>query len=103
MPINVLRISKYAIGSLMSLSIYTCYNNGCNIWASNHVTKIGFKERKIVEYENRIRQFSGPDKIFRYFATVSVESNNQQSKTLMTTDDFISLVYKGLKTQNYIK
>ena len=27
--------------------------------------KVGFRERKIVEYENRIRQYSTPDKVFR--------------------------------------
>merc|ERR1712168_815593 len=29
-----------------------------------------FKQRKLREYENKIRQYSNPDKIFRYFATV---------------------------------
>ena len=32
----------------------------------------GFRNRKIMEYENRIRQYSTPDKIFRYFATFKV-------------------------------
>lgn len=32
----------------------------------------GFRNRKIVEYENRIRMYSTPDKIFRYFATYRV-------------------------------
>ena len=32
----------------------------------------GFGERKVMEYENRIREFSTPDKIFRYFTTVRV-------------------------------
>ena len=34
--------------------------------------KVGFRNRKIIEYENRIRQYSTPDKIFRYFATYKV-------------------------------
>ena len=34
--------------------------------------KVGFKDRKIIEYENRIRSYSTPDKIFRYFATYRV-------------------------------
>lgn len=34
--------------------------------------KIGFRERRIIEYENRIRTYSSPDKIFRYFATLKV-------------------------------
>ncbi len=31
--------------------------------------RTGFRDRKIIDYENRIRSFSTPDKIFRYFAT----------------------------------
>jgi hypothetical protein len=31
--------------------------------------RIGFRDRKIIDYENRIRSFSTPDKIFRYFAS----------------------------------
>ena len=31
--------------------------------------KIGFRDRKIIDYENRLRAYSAPDKIFRYFAT----------------------------------
>eukprot|EP00050_Salpingoeca_kvevrii_P003443 m.224427 g.224427 ORF g.224427 m.224427 type:complete len:469 (+) comp10830_c0_seq1:2018-3424(+) len=35
--------------------------------------KVGFRERKFRNYENRIRTMSNPDKIFRYFATVEVD------------------------------
>ena len=31
--------------------------------------RVGFRDRKIIDYENRIRAYSTPDKIFRYFAT----------------------------------
>ena len=31
--------------------------------------RIGFRDRKIIDYENRIRTYSTPDKIFRYFST----------------------------------
>ncbi|CAJ0604109.1 unnamed protein product [Cylicocyclus nassatus] len=34
--------------------------------------KIGFRERRIIEYEDRIRLYSTPDKIFRYFATLKI-------------------------------
>ena len=34
--------------------------------------KVGFRDRKIIDYENRIRSFSTPDKIFRYFASFKV-------------------------------
>ena len=30
---------------------------------SNAPEKIGFRDRKIIEYENRIRQYSAPDKV----------------------------------------
>jgi len=43
-----------------------------NIEKKNNVKKkerIGFRDRKIIDYENRIRAYSTPDKIFRYFAT----------------------------------
>ncbi|XP_057298068.1 calcium uptake protein 1, mitochondrial-like [Hydractinia symbiolongicarpus] len=53
---------------------------------SLHKSQAGFKERKIIEYENRIRAYSTPDKIFRYFATL------QDTKTgdiYMTPEDFV--------------
>ena len=31
--------------------------------------RVGFRDRKIIDYENRIRAYSTPDKIFRYFAS----------------------------------
>lgn len=34
--------------------------------------RVGFRERKIMAYEDRVRQYSTPDKIFRYFATYKV-------------------------------
>ncbi len=40
--------------------------------------KIGFRDRKIIDYENRIRTYSTPDKIFRYFASFkSVQSDGE--------------------------
>ncbi|XP_065339734.1 calcium uptake protein 1 homolog, mitochondrial isoform X2 [Cloeon dipterum] len=50
--------------------------------------KIGFRDRKIMEYENRIRLFSTPDKIFRYFATVKL-GGNLEGEVFMTPNDFI--------------
>ena len=40
-------------------------NNG----NGNKKERVGFRDRKIIDYENRIRAYSTPDKIFRYFAT----------------------------------
>jgi len=39
--------------------------------------KLGFKELKSMNYENRLRRYSNPDKIFRYFA--SLESFNEDN------------------------
>ncbi|XP_061388733.1 calcium uptake protein 1 homolog, mitochondrial-like isoform X4 [Musca vetustissima] len=58
--------------------------------------KVGFRERKIIEYENRIRQFSTPDKIFRYFATVRL-TTPQGTTVCMTPDDFLRSIYPGMK------
>lgn len=58
--------------------------------------KVGFRERKIIEYENRIRQFSTPDKIFRYFATVRL-TTSQGTTVCMTPDDFLRSIYPGIK------
>ncbi|CAD6997933.1 unnamed protein product [Ceratitis capitata] len=57
--------------------------------------KMGFRERKIIEYENRIRAYSTPDKIFRYFATVRLTTPTS-SEVCMTPDDFLRSIYPGL-------
>ncbi|XP_072051347.1 calcium uptake protein 1, mitochondrial-like [Amphiura filiformis] len=49
----------------------------------------GFRDRKIIEYENRIRQYSTPDKIFRYFATLRVVNDEGFSEIFMTPKDFV--------------
>lgn len=51
---------------------------------------------KIIEYENRLRLFSTPDKIFRYFATVRLQSTDGVV-VYMTPDDFLRAIYPGLK------
>ncbi|XP_065164581.1 calcium uptake protein 1 homolog, mitochondrial isoform X2 [Atheta coriaria] len=56
--------------------------------------KIGFRERKIIEYENRIRHYSTPDKVFRYFATLQ---SADHSDIYMTPDDFLRSITPGLK------
>ncbi|KAL2303250.1 hypothetical protein Nmel_010715, partial [Mimus melanotis] len=40
----------------------------------------GFRDRKVMEYENRIRAYSTPDKIFRYFATLKVINEHGESE-----------------------
>ncbi|XP_058826411.1 calcium uptake protein 1 homolog, mitochondrial-like isoform X2 [Topomyia yanbarensis] len=58
--------------------------------------KIGFRDRKIIEYENRMRSFSTPDKIFRYFATVKL-IHGETSTVYMTPFDFLRAITPGLK------
>ncbi|XP_032671843.1 calcium uptake protein 1 homolog, mitochondrial isoform X2 [Odontomachus brunneus] len=65
----------------------------------NKKEKIGFRDRKIIEYENRIRAFSTPDKIFRYFATVQVTSL-EGTETYMTPDDFLRTITPGMQQPN---
>ncbi|KAI3383079.1 hypothetical protein SNEBB_001538 [Seison nebaliae] len=56
-----------------------------------------FRERKIIEYENRIRSYSTPDKIFRYFATIKLYTgNDQEHEVFMTPDDFVRSITPGI-------
>jgi hypothetical protein len=51
-----------------------------------------------MEYENRIRQYSTPDKVFRYFATLQVAHPNGEShEVFMTPDDFLRSMTPGIK------
>ncbi|RZF45590.1 hypothetical protein LSTR_LSTR014472 [Laodelphax striatellus] len=63
--------------------------------------KVGFRDRTIIEYENRIRHFSTPDKVFRYFATLQVShvhaSGTETHEVFMTPDDFLRSMTPGLK------
>uniref|UniRef100_A0A8C5Q9A2 Mitochondrial calcium uptake 1 n=1 Tax=Leptobrachium leishanense TaxID=445787 RepID=A0A8C5Q9A2_9ANUR len=51
--------------------------------------RTGFRDRKVMEYENRIRAFSTPDKIFRYFATLKVIHESGEVEVFMTPQDFV--------------
>lgn len=42
-----------------------------------------------MEYENRIRAYSTPDKIFRYFATLKVINEPGEAEVFMTPEDFV--------------
>ena len=58
---------------------------------------MGFRSRKIMEYENRIRQYSTPDKIFRYFATYKVTDAKGDLHIMMTPQDFLTSITPGIK------
>lgn len=49
-----------------------------------------------MEYENRMRSFSTPDKIFRYFATVRI-IHGDTTEVFMTPDDFLRAITPGMK------
>ncbi|CAG2059823.1 unnamed protein product, partial [Timema podura] len=57
---------------------------------------IGFREKKIIEYENRLRSYSTADKVFRYFATVKIV-NAVGSEVFMTPDDFLRSLTPGMR------
>lgn len=59
--------------------------------------KPGFRDRKIIEYENRIRAYSTPDKIFRYFATMRVYNEAGDSEIFMSPQDFLRSITPGTK------
>jgi hypothetical protein len=60
--------------------------------------KMTFRNRKIIEYENRIRQYSTPDKIFRYFATIKKWNEKLNDYEIyMTPEDFVRSLTYGVK------
>lgn len=60
--------------------------------------KVGFRDRKIIEYGNRIRAYSTPDKIFRYFATLKVlNTETSEYEICMTPADFVRSITPGIK------
>jgi hypothetical protein len=54
---------------------------------------------QIIEYENRIRQYSTPDKVFRYFATIQVPHHHgyESYEPFMTPIDFLTSMTPGIK------
>lgn len=59
--------------------------------------RVGFRNRKIIEYENRIREYSTPDKIFRYFATLKAVHDNGEWEVFMTPEDFVRSITPSMK------
>ncbi|CAD5214042.1 unnamed protein product [Bursaphelenchus xylophilus] len=55
-----------------------------------------FRQKRIIEYENRLRMYSAPDKIFRYFATVKYIDNDGQASIFMTPEDFVRSLTPGV-------
>merc|ERR1711982_132602 len=64
--------------------------------------KIGFRDRKIIEYENRIRQYSAPDKVFRYFSTYKLVDEKGNHEFMMTPEDFLRSISPGEKQPEHL-
>ncbi|XP_063726992.1 calcium uptake protein 1, mitochondrial-like isoform X1 [Symsagittifera roscoffensis] len=56
--------------------------------------KTGFRDQKVIEYENRIKLYSTPDKIFRYYATLQV---GKEKEVYMTPADFVRSIIPDSK------
>ncbi|KAK3719415.1 hypothetical protein QZH41_015667, partial [Actinostola sp. cb2023] len=54
-----------------------------------------FKARRIIEYENRIRQYSTPDKVFRYFASLKIVHPGDENEIFMSPEDFVRSLTPG--------
>ncbi|OQV13724.1 Calcium uptake protein 1, mitochondrial [Hypsibius exemplaris] len=60
--------------------------------------KGGFRDRKIIEYENRVRAYSTPDKVFRLFATLKIHDDDGEGYGIyMTPDDFVRAITPGMR------
>ncbi|KAL3102006.1 hypothetical protein niasHS_003415 [Heterodera schachtii] len=70
----------------------------CAIGQSPHKKKrkVGFREQRVVQYENRIRAYSSPDKIFRYFATIKLHYEDGSFDIFMTPEDFVRSLTPGV-------
>jgi len=66
------------------------------------VEKLGFRDRKIIEYENRIRQYSTPDKVFRYFSTYKLVDEKGNHEVMMTPEDFLRSISPGEKQPEHL-
>ena len=57
--------------------------------------RVSFHDRRVIGYEDRIRAYSTPDKIFRYFATLKIRTKGA-SYIYMTPDDFLRSITPGI-------
>ncbi|XP_072484326.1 calcium uptake protein 1, mitochondrial [Notamacropus eugenii] len=62
----------------------------------------GFRDRKVMEYENRIRAYSTPDKIFRYFATLKIINEPGEAEVFMTPQDFVRSITPNEKQPEHL-
>ena len=55
-----------------------------------------FREQQIINYEDRIRAYSTPDKIFRMFATIKIYDDKGNWEVFMTPTDFVRSITPGV-------
>jgi hypothetical protein len=85
--------------SALSFDTFLMFPILCSLQSKSDskLKKSGFRDRKIIEYENRIRMYSTPDKVFRYFASIKVIYDQNESQIYMTPDDFLRALTPGIK------
>ena len=57
---------------------------------------VSLHDRHFIAYEDRIRAYSTPDKIFRYFATLNIQESNGSNHIFMTPEDFLRSITPGI-------
>lgn len=65
--------------------------------AETGARRVTFRDITIQEYENRLRVYSQPEKIFCYFATIKTENDAGKLKVFMTPIDFLRSLRPGLR------
>lgn len=76
-----------------SITVFGCHQH-ITFYKYNYSFYLLFPQ--IIEYENRMRSYSTPDKIFRYFATVKL-TFGENTEIFMTPDDFLRAITPGMK------
>merc|ERR1719402_1057267 len=91
-------VNNFAAGFLQKITVKAEENLSEDVEDTDEKKsdKVGFRERKIVEYENRIRQYSTPDKVFRYFSTYKVVDGDHNHEVMMTPQDFLRSISPGV-------
>ena len=56
---------------------------------------VSFRDRRYIAYEDRIRAYSTPDKVFRYFATLKIVYDDGHSVIYMKPSDFVRSLTPG--------
>ncbi|KAI8044311.1 calcium uptake protein 1 homolog, mitochondrial [Drosophila gunungcola] len=59
--------------------------------------RASFRDYAIRQYENRLRLYSHPSKIFRYFATIKMKNKSGKYESYMTPSDFLRSIQPGAR------